>query len=362
MGERRRIGRRRLLTAAAIVLVLAVAVTAGMLIRQDRLRNCCQARFPSPGETAQPAATLPEPGMPEILEEQRLSDRTTRYRLSSELVPAEQTQDGPSAVVTLPRDYDETRDYPVVYLLTGTDAGASPRDWYDRAALEDSLGDLQAITVALDDGAYGWYTDWTGPTSQPQGWRTHHLEEVLPWVDQRYPTIASPEGRAVVGASAGGYGAMAYAEARPDLFGAAVSMSGLLSFDATADRKLLLGEAEAATGEGSDLFGDGQRTTRADWESHDPSRHTQPLSGMPIWLYSGSGEEFEAQLQKTTAAFETSAESSGARVSASTYEQMIEDGAPMPAGTCSAGHEWTCWSMALRSVSPQLQEHFDRAG
>ena len=34
-------------------------------------------------------------------------------------------------------------------------------------------------------------------------------------------------------------------------------------------------------------------------------------------------------------------------------EQMIEDGAPMPAGTCSAGHEWTCWSMALRSVSPQ---------
>ena len=171
MGERRRIGRRRLLTAAAIVLVLAVAVTAGMLIRQDRLRNCCQARFPSPGETAQPAAALPEPGMPEILEEQRLSDRTTRYRLSSELVPAEQTQDGPSAVVTLPRDYDETRDYPVVYLLTGTDAGASSRDWYDRAALEDSLGDLQAITVALDDGADGWYTDWTGPTSQPQGWR-----------------------------------------------------------------------------------------------------------------------------------------------------------------------------------------------
>lgn len=362
-GSRPRTRRDRILiagTALAVALVLGLAAVG--IARRDSVRAELEARFPARADHAQPAAQLPEPAMPEVLEQQRLSERTTRYRLSSAVVPADQTSDGPSVVVTLPQDYDESREYPVVYLLTGTDAGASPQDWYDRAALEDSLGDLQAIAVALDDGAYGWYTDWTGPTPEPQGWRTHHLEEVLPWVDQRYPTIAAPAGRAVVGASAGGYGAVTYAEQRPDLFGAAVSMSGLLSFEATAERELVLGEAAAATGGGSNLFGDGQRTTRADWDSHDPSLHTQSLTGMPIWLYSGSGEEFEARLQETTATFEASARSSRAAVRSSTYEQLIDDGSRMPAGTCSAGHEWTCWSMALVSVAPQLQDHFDRAG
>ncbi|MCT1602195.1 esterase family protein [Kocuria sp. p3-SID1433] len=365
MGARSAARTRRhrilLITGALLAVVVVIGLTAVGIARRDALRPELEARFPARDDHAQPAAQLPEPAMPEVLDAQPLSERTTRYRLTSEVVPAEQTQDGPSAVVTLPQDYDESREYPVVYLLTGTDGQASAQDWYDNAALEDSLGDLQAIAVAVDDGAYGWYTDWSGPTKQPQGWRTHHLEEVLPWVDQRYPTIAAPGGRAVVGASAGGYGAVSYAEQRPDLFGAAVSMSGLLSFDATADRKLVLGEAAAATGEGSNLFGDGQRTTSADWDSHDPSLHTQSLTGMPIWLYSGSGDEFEARLQETTETFAASAEASGAAVRTGTYEQLIDDGARMPAGTCSAGHEWTCWSMALVSVAPQLQDHFDRS-
>lgn len=364
MGGRRRTGSARLVAAvaaAAIAVVLAVAIAAAVLARREAVRDDLEARFPRPGEAAQPAAALPEPRMPEVLDEQRLSERTVRYRLSSELVPAALTQDGPSAVVTLPVGYDPSRRYPVVYLLTGTDAGSSPRDWHDLAAVEDSLGGLQAIAVALDDGSYGWYTDWSGPTQEPQGWRSHHLKEVLPWVDERFPTIASPAGRAVVGASAGGFGAMTYAEQRPDLFGAAVSMSGLLSFESRTERRLVLDESAAATGSGSDLFGDGTRTTRSDWDAHDPSLHTQALNGMPIWVYSGSGEEFEAQLQSTSEAFAERARDSGASVRTSTYEQLIDDGARMPAGTCSAGHEWACWSMALSSAAPQLQDHFARA-
>lgn len=355
--------RRTALVAAAAAGAALVVVGAAVMLPASTTdpRTELEARFPSASATsAQQPSPLPSVQPLEILSQERLSERTTRFRLGTDLVPAQETDDGPSAVVTLPQDYDPARELPVVYLLGGTSPGESPMSWHDAAAAEQAAGDLQAILVAVDDGSYGWYTDWTGSPDTARGWRTHHLEQVIPWVDQRYATAEGPGARAIVGASAGGFGALSYAEQRPDLFGAAASFSGLLSLSAAQDRGLILEEARAAAGSPDALFGDGSRTTQADWDAHDPSLATASLADRPVWLYSGSSEPFEARLQRTTQEFAQRAEASGAVVESRTYEQLIDDGAPMPAGTCSAGHEWTCWSMALHDLAPELQEFFDR--
>jgi S-formylglutathione hydrolase FrmB len=51
-------------------------------------------------------------------------------------------------------------------------------------------------------------------------------DEVVPFVDSRYPTIADRHHRAIVGKSSGGYGAMVTPMLRPDVFGALASHAG----------------------------------------------------------------------------------------------------------------------------------------
>ena len=56
-------------------------------------------------------------------------------------------------------------------------------------------------------------------------------DEVVPFVDARYPTAASRDHRALAGKSSGGYGAMVVPMLRPDVFGALASHAGDALFE-----------------------------------------------------------------------------------------------------------------------------------
>jgi hypothetical protein len=56
-------------------------------------------------------------------------------------------------------------------------------------------------------------------------------DEVVPFVDSRYPTLAAREHRGVSGKSSGGYGAMVISMLRPDVFGALASHAGDALFE-----------------------------------------------------------------------------------------------------------------------------------
>jgi enterochelin esterase family protein len=56
-------------------------------------------------------------------------------------------------------------------------------------------------------------------------------EEIVPYIDSRYPTIAAPAGRGVFGKSSGGYGALIMGMRHADLFGAIACHSGDSAFD-----------------------------------------------------------------------------------------------------------------------------------
>ena len=56
-------------------------------------------------------------------------------------------------------------------------------------------------------------------------------DEVVPFIDERYPTAAAREHRGLTGKSSGGYGAMVVPMLRPDVFGALASHAGDALFE-----------------------------------------------------------------------------------------------------------------------------------
>src|SRR5580704_9395386 len=63
---------------------------------------------------------------------------------------------------------------------------------------------------------------WRGPGR----YHSYLCEEIVPWVDQHYRTLAGAPHRAIAGKSSGGFGAMITPMLRPDLFGALATHAG----------------------------------------------------------------------------------------------------------------------------------------
>jgi len=62
-------------------------------------------------------------------------------------------------------------------------------------------------------------------------YHTHLCEEVVPWVDGQYRTLAAAAHRGIAGKSSGGYGAMVTCMLRPDLFGGMADHAGDAVFE-----------------------------------------------------------------------------------------------------------------------------------
>jgi S-formylglutathione hydrolase FrmB len=142
--------------------------------------------------------------------------------------------------IYLPDGYDtSTLRYPVIYFLHGLPANSGAFrmfGWLDTAM---DAQPKQAILV-VPQGASGANTD----PEYLGRWETAIAKDVPRAVDNRYRTIASRAGRAIIGLSAGGYGAMHLALAHLAEFGAVESWSGYFHpTDPTGDYPLDLGSA-----------------------------------------------------------------------------------------------------------------------
>src|SRR5256886_16589463 len=62
-------------------------------------------------------------------------------------------------------------------------------------------------------------------------YHTYLCDEIVPWVDERYRTLAGAEHRGIAGKSSGGYGAMVTPMLRPDLFGGLATHAGDALFE-----------------------------------------------------------------------------------------------------------------------------------
>ena len=133
----------------------------------------------------------------------------------------------------------DSGELPSVYVIQGYYGRVDA--WLRREPFEPSMvervdalyedGDCpDAIVVFVDAWtAYGGsqYVDsiGTGP------YQSYLCDEVIPFVDERYPTAPEPERRGISGKSSGGYGAMVVPMMRPDRFSALASHAGDALFE-----------------------------------------------------------------------------------------------------------------------------------
>jgi S-formylglutathione hydrolase FrmB len=154
--------------------------------------------------------------------------------------------------VYLPTGYEAAElRYPVIYLLHGwgvtEDSWSSPP--LDVQKIADAMN-LQALIVMPDADRGVFVNALTPPdyaacmTAAPPvrnareprdeycvrsgNYEDYLLAEIIPHVDARYRTVATREGRAIIGESAGGLASMHLALRHKDLFASAGSHAGLL--------------------------------------------------------------------------------------------------------------------------------------
>lgn len=119
------------------------------------------------------------------------------------------------------------RRLPVLYLLHGL--GDDERAWPNLGHIGPTLdgliarGALPPLLVVMPSAGRTWYVD--GIDGQ-QRYNTAFFQDLMPAVEDGLPALSCRGARAAAGLSMGGYGALLFAFQRPDLFGAAISLSG----------------------------------------------------------------------------------------------------------------------------------------
>lgn len=151
-----------------------------------------------------------------------------------------------TAWIYLPPDYNaSTRCYPVVYLLHG--APGEVRDCFVNARVHRVAEQLimqkkiaPLILVGFNGCGPHGPSDVTNFLDRADG--TFSMEdfivkELVPWIDAHYRTLRAPQKRALIGFSAGGYGAANLGFKHPGMFGVLASHSGF--FDPHDDAKTM---------------------------------------------------------------------------------------------------------------------------
>ncbi|MEO3690515.1 alpha/beta hydrolase [Roseateles paludis] len=234
------------------------------------------------------------------------------------------------------KDAPPTARFPVVYLLHG--AGGNETDWAQQGGAVQTLDGLikrglirPVIAVMPTTGPHTWWVD-SGAAKA----RTALMNELLPYVDGKYRTVAERNGRAVAGLSMGGYGALNLALRHPDKFCAA----GLLS---AAVYEPLPPETSAARR--SPAF---QREGRFDPEAWRAQNHPALLarysSGpqrVPMWITSGDHDALGIALASAQLYWRL------LKIQPQLAELRIVDG----------DHEW----LTFRDALPEALQYMDRA-
>jgi S-formylglutathione hydrolase FrmB len=130
-------------------------------------------------------------------------------------VPSGSLESQQIATILLPASYAKSkRRYPVLYLLHGggqDHTAFATRSWFRALASRDMI----VVTPKVGDS---WYVN---SAADPKAkYEDFVVKDLVEFVDSRYRTVASREGRAVAGVSMGAWGAMLLGLKHPQIFGA----------------------------------------------------------------------------------------------------------------------------------------------
>ncbi|WP_433334485.1 alpha/beta hydrolase [Spirillospora sp. CA-294931] len=201
------------------------------------------------------------------------------------------TVDGPAlgkpqkVRVLVPKGWSPTADrtWPVVYAYHG--GNADYVSWTRQTDIEQIAARWDVMVVMPEGGKNGSYTDWwnDGAGGTPK-WETFHIDEVVQLLERNY---RAGTGRAALGISSGGQGAVTYAARRPGMFRYAVSLSGILHLTKPGLPSLLMLQGMGFDSDPAKIWG---RPGRDDWNwaVHDPYLLAHRLRGTGLYISSGT--------------------------------------------------------------------------
>jgi S-formylglutathione hydrolase FrmB len=169
-----------------------------------------------------------------------------------------------------------------VYLLDAFNAAPDVSNWVTAGRAMSTLAGKGISVAAPAGGAFSMYTNWEQDGSKQ--WDTFLSNELPNWLAANKGL--APGGHAVVGASQGGYAAMALATFHPDRFGFAGSLSGFLyPSNTTTGGAILAGLQQFGGVDGNGMWGAPQLGR---WKWHDPDVHASVLAqnNSRIWVWS----------------------------------------------------------------------------
>lgn len=175
--------------------------------------------------------------------ERRLAGRLVELGVASELLAGNPLGDPATRplYVYLPPGVEEGSGelVPSIYVIQGFTGQVDM--WKSRDPFEPNLferldemfakGDSPPAVIVFVDAwtSYGGSQFVNSTSTGP--YMDYLCDEVVPFVDSRFPTIAARDHRGLTGKSSGGYGAMAVPMLRPDVFGALASHAGDALFE-----------------------------------------------------------------------------------------------------------------------------------
>ncbi len=254
--------------------------------------------------------------------------------------------------VLLPKSYvkEPDRRYPVVYMLHGL--GDTPTSWNDGGlrvqptieSLEaDGLGDMIYIFPS------GYKTYYCNTYNGGYRFMDMLTQELIPFVDKTYRTMADREHRAVTGYSMGGFGACALALKHPELFGASAPLS--MSFR-TDLQYMTEGPQDGWNNQWGRIFGgvglSGEARLTDYYKAHCPfyqftADNKEAVSGVHWYFTCGDDEE-----QLLIAGDDL-------------HVQMRDAGIDHQYRVADGGHTGSYWRKALMEVLPMF-DHYMNGG
>jgi S-formylglutathione hydrolase FrmB len=217
--------------------------------------------------------------------------------------------------VCLPASYDagagknSAQTYPVLYFLHGL--GDNERTLFNSGGwttLDDlrKQHDIGEFLIAAPEGGRSFYINSAAGKVR---YSDFFMEEFIPLIESKYRIAKGRAHRAISGISMGGYGALRFAFAYPEMFSAVSAQSAALMTESQQELNLAMGAGTPLGRLLAGVFGD--PIDAQHWKNNDPfelaEKNRAGLHRMSIYFNCGQNDNYgfekgaaalDAQLQK----------------------------------------------------------------
>lgn len=216
-----------------------------------------------------------------------LAQRIERWTIASPAM-------GRNVSVQIQRSANPFVPAPMFYLLDGADAEYDS-GWVANGGVPDVLGRENVTVVMPTQARASLYSNWVAddPELGRNQWETFLTQE-LPRALESDPLLHFNGHRAIGGLSMGAIGALHLANSNPELYDAAVGISGCYSTTSELGRQTINALVSTRGGTLDNLWGP---FGSPQWESHDTVEKPEGLRDMAIYLAAANGVIGQEDLQ-----------------------------------------------------------------